>query len=60
MARIGWAYDLKAASPEIIKRRVQKIGDGTHEKWSCEKDELTLAFDGAAKASSAQYSSVLN
>ena len=29
-AAIGWAYDLKTASPELIKKRVLRSGDGTH------------------------------
>lgn len=30
MARIGLAYDRKSVSREMIRRRVQKYGDGTH------------------------------
>jgi stearoyl-CoA desaturase (delta-9 desaturase) len=30
-AKIGWAYDLKTVSNEIIKKRVERTGDGTHE-----------------------------
>lgn len=33
MAKIGWAYDLKSVSPEMVKRRVERTGDGTHELW---------------------------
>lgn len=33
MAKIGWAYDLKTVSQEMIKRRVERTGDGTHELW---------------------------
>ncbi|CAH0549543.1 unnamed protein product [Brassicogethes aeneus] len=29
MAKIGWAYDLKTASLDIIKRRIKRSGDGT-------------------------------
>ncbi|XP_058788847.1 acyl-CoA Delta-9 desaturase-like [Phymastichus coffea] len=32
-AWIGWAYDLKTVSPDIIKNRVQRTGDGSHELW---------------------------
>ncbi|CAH0558589.1 unnamed protein product [Brassicogethes aeneus] len=32
-AKIGWAYDLKTVSPEMIKKRVQRTGDGSHEIW---------------------------
>jgi stearoyl-CoA desaturase (Delta-9 desaturase) len=27
--RIGWAWDLKHASEDMIKRRIQRTGDGT-------------------------------
>lgn len=30
-AQIGWAYDRKSATNEMIKRRVLKSGDGSHE-----------------------------
>lgn len=33
MAKIGWAYDLKSAKPEMIKSRVLRTGDGSHELW---------------------------
>lgn len=33
MAKIGWAYDLKIVTPEMIKRRIQRTGDGTHREW---------------------------
>lgn len=33
MAKIGWAYDLKTVSLEIIKKRVERTGDGTHAIW---------------------------
>lgn len=29
-AKIGWVYDRKFASPDMIKRRVLKSGDGSH------------------------------
>lgn len=29
-AKIGWAYDLKYASNEMIRRRVKRSGDGSH------------------------------
>lgn len=32
-ARIGWAYDLKTVPTSIVKKRVQRTGDGTHELW---------------------------
>ncbi|XP_061706537.1 acyl-CoA Delta-9 desaturase-like isoform X2 [Cydia pomonella] len=32
-ARIGWAYDLKTISDDVIRRRVMRTGDGTHNIW---------------------------
>ncbi|KAL1491760.1 hypothetical protein ABEB36_012310 [Hypothenemus hampei] len=32
-AKIGWAYDLKSVSEEMVKKRVLRTGDGTHEVW---------------------------
>lgn len=32
-ARIGWAYDLKTVSAEMIRNRVKRTGDGTHQIW---------------------------
>lgn len=29
-AHLGWAYDRKFATSEMIAKRVQKTGDGTH------------------------------
>lgn len=29
MAWVGWAYELKTASVEMIKKRVARTGDGT-------------------------------
>lgn len=29
-AKLGWAYDRKSATAEMIARRVEKSGDGTH------------------------------
>lgn len=33
-AKIGWAYDLKTVSSEIIQKRVERTGDGSHESQS--------------------------
>ncbi|KAK4883209.1 hypothetical protein RN001_006528 [Aquatica leii] len=33
-AKIGWAYDLKQPSPELVKKTIQKFGDGTHPTWN--------------------------
>lgn len=27
---VGWAYDLKTVDPELIRRRVNRTGDGSH------------------------------
>ncbi|KAK0169477.1 hypothetical protein PV328_011990 [Microctonus aethiopoides] len=32
-SRIGWAYDLKTVSSDMVKHRVQRTGDGTHNVW---------------------------
>lgn len=32
-AKIGWAYDLKTVSEEIIQKRVERTGDGSHTLW---------------------------
>ena len=29
-ARIGWAYDLKAPSAEMIQKVIEKYGDGSY------------------------------
>jgi stearoyl-CoA desaturase (Delta-9 desaturase) len=29
-AKIGWAYDLKTVSHDIIKARIERTGDGSH------------------------------
>ncbi|KAH8260578.1 hypothetical protein KR038_007184, partial [Drosophila bunnanda] len=31
--KIGWAYDLKSVPTELVRRRVQRTGDGTHPIW---------------------------
>lgn len=33
MAKIGWAYDLKTVSMDMIQKRAQRTGDGTHDIW---------------------------
>jgi len=48
-AKIGWAYDLKSVSPEIIQKRVERTGDGTHHTWGWgdkdqDKNELEHAI----------------
>lgn len=38
-AKIGWAYDLKTVSEEIIEKRVKRTGDGSHTVWGSEHKE---------------------
>nr|AFJ66832.1 delta 12 acylCoA desaturase/acetylenase [Chauliognathus lugubris] len=33
MAKLGLAYDLKSVAPEVVKRRVERTGDGSHPIW---------------------------
>lgn len=47
-AKIGWAYDLKTVPQELIKKRVLRTGDGTHELWGWgDKDQLQEERDEA-------------
>ncbi|KAH8347422.1 hypothetical protein KR059_010578, partial [Drosophila kikkawai] len=32
-AWLGWAYDLKSVSPDMVRRRVLRTGDGSHPVW---------------------------
>ncbi|XP_002137841.2 acyl-CoA Delta(11) desaturase-like [Drosophila pseudoobscura] len=32
-ARLGWAYDLKSVSMDMVRKRVLRTGDGTHPVW---------------------------
>lgn len=32
-ARIGWAYDMKTVSEDIVRSRVKRTGDGSHNLW---------------------------
>ncbi|XP_063375336.1 acyl-CoA Delta-9 desaturase-like [Cydia amplana] len=48
-AKIGWAYDLKTVSEEIIQKRVTRTGDGSHHLWGwgdkdLPKEEADLAI----------------
>ncbi|KAL3276973.1 hypothetical protein HHI36_012335 [Cryptolaemus montrouzieri] len=38
-AAIGWAYDLKTPTKELIEKIVKKSGDGSHYKWGEEVPE---------------------
>lgn len=47
-AKIGWAYDLKSVSDEIIKKRVERTGDGTHSTWGWgDKDQDKIEIEHA-------------
>lgn len=47
-AKIGWAYDLKSVSEDMVRKRVERTGDGTHEVWGWgDKDQLQEERDGA-------------
>lgn len=47
-AKIGWAYDLKSVSTEIIEKRVHRTGDGSHNLWGWgDKDQEQLELDAA-------------
>ncbi|XP_044761325.1 acyl-CoA Delta-9 desaturase-like [Coccinella septempunctata] len=32
-AKLGWAYDLKQPSKELVKKTIEKFGDGSHFEW---------------------------
>ncbi|XP_025199049.1 acyl-CoA Delta(11) desaturase-like [Melanaphis sacchari] len=41
-SKIGWAYDLKTVSMDMIRKRVDRTGDGTHNSiWGWEDKELS-------------------
>jgi len=47
-AKIGWAYDLKSVSPDIIEKRVKRTGDGSHATWGWgDKDQPKEEIDHA-------------
>lgn len=47
-AKIGWAYDLKTVSADIIEKRVKRTGDGTHVTWGWgDKDQPKEEIDHA-------------
>lgn len=56
-AQIGWAYDLKYVSPEMVRRRALRSGDGSHSKeiWGYgDKDMLTEDLQELEKMSKIQ------
>ncbi|XP_061706540.1 acyl-CoA Delta-9 desaturase-like [Cydia pomonella] len=47
-ARIGWAYDLKTISDDIIRKRVMRTGDGSHQIWGWgDKDQCKEEMNAA-------------
>lgn len=47
-AKIGWAYDLKSVSKEIVKYKVIKSGDGSHNIWGWgDKDQTRENYEAA-------------
>lgn len=49
-AKIGWAYDLKTVSDEIVQSRVKRTGDGTHPLWGWgDKDHSQEEMDAAIR-----------
>ncbi|XP_047989389.1 acyl-CoA Delta-9 desaturase-like [Leguminivora glycinivorella] len=49
-ARIGWAYDLKTISDDIIQKRVIRTGDGSHNIWGWgDKDQAKEEVNAAVR-----------
>ncbi|XP_030750838.1 acyl-CoA Delta(11) desaturase-like [Sitophilus oryzae] len=47
-AKIGWAYDLKTVSTDMIKKRVERTGDGSHNLWGWgDKDQPKEDYEDA-------------
>lgn len=47
-AKVGWAYDLKTVSHEIINSRVKRTGDGSHAIWGWgDKDQPQIEIEQA-------------
>ncbi|XP_050307147.1 acyl-CoA Delta-9 desaturase-like [Anthonomus grandis grandis] len=47
-AKIGWAYDMKTVSPELVRHRVKRTGDGSHHIWGWgDKDQTSEEVNGA-------------
>lgn len=47
-AKIGWAYDLKSVSKDMVRKRVERTGDGSHELWGWgDKDQSQEERDQA-------------
>ncbi|XP_061706552.1 acyl-CoA Delta-9 desaturase-like [Cydia pomonella] len=49
-AKIGWAYDMKTVSDELIQKRVERTGDGSHNLWGWgDKDQSKEEVDAAIR-----------
>ncbi|XP_050306599.1 acyl-CoA Delta-9 desaturase-like [Anthonomus grandis grandis] len=47
-AKIGWAYELKTVSKDMIEKRVLRTGDGSHEIWGWgDKDQTEENYQSA-------------
>lgn len=51
-AKLGWAYDLKTASKEIIEKRATRTGDGSRKAYNLPKynDQNAYADDTQANS----------
>lgn len=52
-AKIGWAYDLKTVSADIVRKRVERTGenghkDNTHTSWGWDDQDLSQSDRDAA------------
>ncbi|XP_034944313.1 acyl-CoA Delta(11) desaturase [Chelonus insularis] len=55
-ARIGWAYDLKTVSNDMVKHRVLRTGDGTHPVWGWgDKDQTIEERESAVITNHTKY-----
>nr|AER29864.1 acyl-CoA Z9 desaturase [Ctenopseustis obliquana] len=48
MAKIGWAYDMKSVSPDIVEKRVKRTGDGSHDVWGWDDKDVPAEQKAAA------------
>ena len=42
-AKIGWVYNLKTVSSDIVRKRVERTGNGSHELWGWGEADQTQA-----------------
>nr|ABX71813.1 acyl-CoA-delta9-4-desaturase [Dendrolimus punctatus] len=48
-SKVGWAYDLKTVSTDVIQKRVKRTGDGSHALWG--EDDKDLPTEEKIQAS---------